>query len=378
MEDNEKAINILKNSDQSYEDLEWLSIYLLCLEDYRNYAKNLSQVLLIQLVRNLSITILSKRQHLFKKGDHATTWYMVFEGELELYHTVGSENKVVNRIPKGKQVGEREILRHKSYSLSCIPNKTTCLLCLPQKEFISLLGDQLNNRLLIIRNFVHSYLPNLEAYSWNYKEKLGYLFSLSEYKRGETVINKDYQDDKLYFVYEGEAAICVDFENRMKNVVKLGKGMCFAEECALMNKPCMFNIRISSERAVIASIRRMDLVMLPDETIATLKKNLQDKIKSRRTLLDGGSLPRGSYSTDGSPMFKSANRQAREKLMKYILRNKPCTPKRIMNISRVRNKQYKEFLEVLRDCSPRRMKISSDMSNYHDTKHKRHSSLPFP
>jgi CRP-like cAMP-binding protein len=378
MEDNEKAITLLKTSDQSYEDLEWLSIFLLCLEDYRNYAKNLSQVLLIQLVRNLSITTLSKRQHLFKKGDHATTWYVVFEGELELYHTVGSENKIVNHIPKGKQVGEREILRHKAYNLSCIPNKTTWLLSLPQKEFISLLGDQLNNRLLIIRNFVHSYLPNLESYSWNYKEKIGYLFSLSEYKRGETVINKDFQDDKLYFVYEGEAAICVDFENRMKNVVKLGKGMCFAEECALMGKPCMFNIRISSERAVIASIRRMDLMMLPDETIATLKKNLQDKIKSRRTLLDGGNLPRGVYSTDGSPMFKSANRQAREKLMKYILRNKPCTPKRILNISRVRNKQYKEFLEVLRDCSPRRMKVSSDMSNYHDAKHKRHSSLPFP
>lgn len=377
MEENGKALNLLKNNDKTYEDLEWLSIFLLCLEDYRNYAKNLSQVLTIQLVRSLSLTYLTKRQHLFKKGDHASTWYIVFEGELDLYHTVGSENKIINQISKGKQIGEREILRQKAYSCSCIPNTNTCLISLPQKDFISLLGDQLNNRLIIIRNFVHCYIPNLDSYSWNFKEKVGYLFSLSEYKRGETVINKDFLDDKLHFVYDGEAAICVEYENRMKNVVKLGKGMCFAEECALMNKPCMFNIRISSERAIIASIKRSDLMMLPDEALVLLKKNLQDKIQSRKILLVNSNKPRNSFSNNGSPLFKSANRQAREKLMNYIQRNKPCTPKRILNLSRLKNKYYKERLETLRDCSPKRLKATSELSSYRDEKHYRQSSLPF-
>ncbi|OMJ86547.1 hypothetical protein SteCoe_11898 [Stentor coeruleus] len=376
MEELDKALKVLRNKDRTFEELEWLSEYLMCLEDYRNYARNLSQVLIIQLVRNFTLAFVKRKQKVFRKGEPALMWFLVLDGELEISNTLKNENKLVCRVTKGKQIGEREVLRNKVYSNSCFPSRNTWLLCLAQKDFVSLLGDELNTRLMIIRNFVHSYLPHLHLYSPGFKEKVGYLFTLKEYRREETVVNKDDLDDKLYFVFDGEVAVFTEHENRAKNVVKLGKGMCFAEECTLLNKPCLFNIRVSSERAVIASIRRSEMYMLPDETLDSLKKNLQDKVKSRKNLLFSGVTVRNNNSANASPDFRSANRQAREKLISYIIRNKPCTPKRILSISRVRNKTFKEHLEVLRDCSPRRIKITSGFTTYREFKKKRENSLP--
>ena len=193
--------------------------------------------------------------------------------------------------------------------------------------------------------------------------------TINEYKRGEVVINKDEIAEKLHFVYDGEAAVSVDFENKLKNIVRLVKGMCFGEECTLLGKPSFFTIRISSERALIASIDRADMFLLPDETIAALKKNLQTKVASRKSLLK---IPRQKIvnaTQSNSPAFKSANRQARQKLVTYILRNRPCTPKRILNISRIKNKAYKDQLEFLRDCSPSRVLIIPQ--NYKDFEEKK-------
>lgn len=376
MEDLDKALKILRIKDRSFEELEWLSDYLMCLEDYRNYAKNLSQILLMQLVRNFSLAFVKRKQRVFRKGEPALMWFLVLDGELEVYNTLKNENKLIFRVAKGKQIGEREVLRNKTYSNSCFPSRNTWLLCLTQKDFVSLLGDDLNTRLAVMRNFVHSCLPHMNSYSWGFKEKIGYLFSLTDFRREETVVSKDDLDDKLYFVFDGEVAVFTECENKAKNVVKLGKGMCFAEECTLMNKPCLYNIRVSSERAIIASIRRSEMFMLPDETLDSLKKNLQDKVKSRKNLLVSRITIRSNTSANASPDFRSANRQAREKLINYIIRNKPCTPKRILSISRVRNKTFKEHLEVLRDCSPRRLKITSGFTTYREFKKKRENSLP--
>lgn len=380
MEDQEKTLKILSSKERTYEELEWLSSYLFSLEDYRSYARNLSQVLLIHLSRCLTATFVTRKQTVFLKGDNATTWYIVFDGELEIYHTLGSESKLINRIIKGKQIGEFEVLKDKNYSTSCFPSKNSWLLSLSRKDFMSLLSSQLNARLALMRNFVSSYLPHLHGYSWNFKEKIGYLFSLSKYKRGETIVGKDFLDDKLYFVFEGEVGIYTECENKMKNIVKLCKGMCFAEECTLMNKPCLFNIKILSEKAVIASINQSDISMLPDETLASLKSNLQDKVKSRKTLLPNQpSQPnsKSTYPSSQSPAFKSANRQAREQLIKYILRNKPCTPKRILSLSRVKNRHFKEQLEVMRDCNPQRLRCASGFGTIKKIDKKREKSLPF-
>lgn len=366
MDDDEKAIYILKSSERSYEDLEWLSIYLLGFKDYNNYVKNLSQVLSIQLARKLSIAQYFRNQTVFEKGDYAQNWLVVFQGELKLLYPTGGEKKIVSKVLKGTQIGEREILRNKKYSLTCVPHKFTYLISLPSLDFINILGDQLDQRLTTLKNFTDSYIPNMHSYSSMFKEKIGYLLVLDEYKRGEIVINKDSLHDFLYFVFEGEAAVSVEIDNKYKNLVKLGTGMCFAEECAFMGKPSLFTIRISSERAIIASLHKSKLSSLPEDTIATLKKNLQDKITTRKTLLKINRSS-NSYSINNSPEFKSANRQAREKLMTYILRNRPITPKRVLQLSRIKHKNFKDQLQMLRDCSPKRLspvfdkKYSSDL-----------------
>ena len=249
-----------------------------------------------------------------------------------------------------------------------------------RNDFISLLGDQLNTRLTILRTFANSCLPHLNTYSLNFKEKIGYSLILTEYKRGDVIISKDVNYRELCFVFEGEAAVSIEENSKFKNVVKIGAGMCFAEECALLGKPSLFTIRISSERAIIAKIQQADIAHLPDETIEALKKNLQDKIKSRTILLSPTKRYTNNFSENNSPKFVSANRQAREKLMTYILRNRPSTPKRILNLSRIKNQKFKDKLQDLRDCSPRRLRMSPIVySNRGSTsrRNKSKSSYPF-
>lgn len=375
MQESEKALEILKSSDRSYADLEFLSIYLLCLTDFRAYSQNLTPILQIQLVRNLSISQFSRKTPLFKKGDTPSTWFILYEGELELYHSVGSENKLISRVSRGFQIGEREILRNKSYSLSCVPSCISLVLCLKSEDFLSLLSEQLDSKLSILRTFVHNYIPLIAPYSWNFKEKVGYGLTLTEFKRGETIVEKGLIDDKLYFVFEGEVAIAEEVDNRTRNVIKLGLGSSFAEECTLMGKGSFYCIKVSSERAVIAAMKKQDIFHLPDETLARLKSNLYEKVNSRSNLITGNTVKK-VVSGNASPAFKSANRQAREKLMSYILRNRPCTPKRILNISRIRNQQFKEHLQSLRDCSPRRLRFSERAYSRSNLSHRiNHSSL---
>ena len=359
MEDSARALEILESPERNYEDLEWLSMHLMCLEDYRGYARNMSQSLCIQLVRLLSIAYFTRKQMVFHKGQHPEHWFIVYDGLLVLYNTVGGENKLIRRIDKGKQCGEREILRNKIYSYNCMPGKNTVLISMPKELFANLLGDQLNSRLVLARNFVHDYFPHFSGYSWNFKEKIGYNLVLKEYKRGEIVVEKDARDNNLYFVFEGEAAVSVEEENRSKNIVKLGKGMCFAEECTLLGSTSYFTIKISSERAVIASIPREVVQGLPEETIQALKINLQYKVNSRINLVRNRKLQGGNYTTNNSPMFKSANRRAREQLMRYISRNKPSMPKRLLDISRNMEREVKEKLLEFRECSPKKLSIGT-------------------
>ena len=355
MQGTERALEILRSTERTYSDLEFLSVYLLCLEDYRNYAKNLTQVLLMQLTRNLTVFQINRKSFLFKQGDAPSQWFVVLDGELELFHTVRNEDKLMGRVIKGKQVGEREILRGKNYGYGCVPSRNTLVVCLARESFIPLLGEQIEERLNELRTFVHNYVPSIKPYSWNFKEKIGYNFVLTEYKRGEVIIDKDTLDEKLFFVYQGEVAVA----SEQKNLVKLGVGSSFAEENTLLNKPSMFQIRVSSERAVIAFVRKQEIFNLPNETLAKLKRNLQEKICSRSGLSIASGKKGKLFKEGQGTAFKSANRQAREKLMSYILRNRPCTPKRMLGISLVKNKGFKEYLVQMRDCSPARLRYKT-------------------
>lgn len=347
----DKAISILKCSDRSQADLEFLSSYLLCLEDYRAYAKNLSPMLQIQLVNNLTICQVNRKTPLFKKGDKARTWFLILEGELELFHSFNNENKLIKRVTKGLQLGEREILRQEPYTLTCIPSRTSLLLSLTGQDFLSLLSDHLDSKLSQLRTFVHNYIPLIAPYSWSFKEKLGYELTVTEFKRGEIVIEKGKIYDKLYFVYEGEAVIAEENDFKGRNLDKLGLGSSFAEECTLMGKASLYCIKVSSEKALIAGMNKQEIFHLPDETLARLKSNLIEKVSSRGNLHYDIHSGQRSVSGTASPPFKSANRQVRDKFMSYILKNRPCTPKRILNISKVRNKELKGNLMSLRDCS---------------------------
>lgn len=356
MSDSEVALRILRSEERNFEDLEWLARYLQCFEDYRRYTKDISQVLAIQLARLLRVKSYVKKEKVYKKGCVPESWFVVFDGELAVFNCVGSEQKIVSVVGQGKQCGEREILRQKPFAMGCFASKPSNLLLLDSEHFISLLGDQLEYRLTMLRNFVHHYIPYLKSYSWSFKEKIGYIFELNEYKRGENILKIDTIADQLFFVFEGEVAVAVEENFRAKNISKLGIGSCFAEECAFFFKPSVFTIKVSSERAVIASISRDLVYALPDETILALKKNLQDKVQSRISLVKDRKMHKKSNSGTNSPSFKSANTQARGKLMAYILRNRPSTPKRILETNKFKHQDFKMKLQALRDCSPVRLK----------------------
>lgn len=354
-----RALQILQTKERTYEDLEWLSRYLYCLEDYRSYAIHLNQIQLLQLCRQMHLEVFEKREVIFLKGDPPSKFYIVISGEVDVYAQTGKDLKLVGKALPGKQLGERGLVRNSPRSLSAYASKLTYMLIITQTEFNKILGVYVFAKLEKARNFVEQFIPQMAKYSHSYRERVAYALHLNEYKRGDLIINKGDISDCLFFIFDGEAAITLESGAKFrKNVVKLGIGTCFAEECIFFGQPNTFTIRVSSEYAIIASVKRQDVISIfPEESIEDLKKNFKLKLQGRNVLIKlANAQEMNKIGEQDTSVFKSASKIARDKLVQYIKRNRPSTPRRIVERSRQKYGLFKNQLEYMRDCSPRRVK----------------------
>ncbi|CAG9332486.1 unnamed protein product [Blepharisma stoltei] len=359
-----RAIEILQNKDRTYDDLEWLSRYLYCLEDYRSYAVHLNQVSLLQLCRQMSLEVYEKKETIFQKGDPPNKFFLILTGEVDVFAQHGKDLKLIGKATVGKQLGERGLVRNLPRSLTACASKHTNMIMIPQEDFNRILGVYVFAKLEKARHFVEQFIPHVGKYSHSFKERVAYSLHFDDCKRGDLIISKGDLSEQLYFIFDGEAAITIESGVKYrKNVVKLGVGTCFNEECIFFGQPSSFTIRVSSEYAVIASFKKQDVFSLfPEETIEDLKKNFKLKLQGRNMLIRLASQQEiNKVSEQDTNQFKLASKQARDKLLLYIKRNKPSTPRRIVETSRRRYGSFKTKLEFMRDCSPNRVREESPM-----------------
>lgn len=359
----EKAVEILASSSRTIEDLDYLSIYLRFLEDFRRYIDPQSLATKREVCKNLKLELRSKGEKLFDKGDPSDCFYIILSGSLDAYNVEKDGSLVfVGNIPTGKQVGERGVVRGRPRSLTIIAHQNTRLLKLSAHAFRSIFGMNAYQQLEERVNFITTYFPNVSRLTQVQKERIAYTMTLDSYKRGQVVLNEGACTDFLYFVNEGEMRIKYKQGKDLTNtLVKIGRGNCFGEEGALFNKKSSYEVSVSGEHASVFMMRKADVYsILPEETIKLWKENF--KLKDRGRKLLGSKVVevlRPEHSKEeslGANYLPQASKYAKKRIYAVTNRNSFYSGTSTNSQS---SKPFfintKQILENLRDCNPRRL-----------------------
>jgi CRP-like cAMP-binding protein len=328
--DFKKAVEILNTpgTARSYEDLVFLSNYLLFLEEFRKYITRLNQVVRVQLCRVLNLEIYEKNKVIFSKGDPSDRYYIILRGHTESFNVDSSGNFIyLARSEPGKSLGERGIVRNLRRSCTVIAGESTVfLLTLTAADFKRILGEFVHESLEQKLKFVEKYIPGIISYSKSHKERLSYSLNLVNHKRGDVILEKDCFSEVLYFVYEGECSISIPQGNRLRNIVKIGNGSCFGEECVLFGLKSLWKITVASEFCVLGTISRDEILsVFPHDTIEAIKKNYSLKNHGRNLLVSFAN----EYIIDPElPVtknlnFPQASKYARKRLAERVERSNP-------------------------------------------------------
>ena len=347
---------------RTIEELEFVEQSLLLIEDFRKYISKINRVVTMKLCRVISVEVYDKGSLIFTKGDESDKYYLVLAGNVDVFN-VGSDGALlpVGKVGRGKQLGERGVVRKIPRSLTAYAgDRQLFLLTITAEDFNSILGvfvyEQLENKL----RFIEQYLPHVSKYSQAQKERIAYVINIETFKRGDLLLEKDSYSDSLYCIFEGECVIKVQSGAQTKNLVKLGTGNCFAEECVLFGKKAYWNVSCSSETCQIGSFKRSDLIsLLPDETIQSLKSNFSFKVQGRKYLSNLVSQQISIDENVGSEnftRFPNATKYARKRLAEHIARYSSNSPKHSKErLPSTTYSSFKKQLEHMRDCSPTRI-----------------------
>ena len=378
--DLENIIELLYRKTRSPDELEYLISYLMFLADFRKYASNTTKSSRKKLSKALYVEHYLKDQIIFRKGDSSDKFYIIIFGAVDAYNQDKDGTLAYfGTLYPGKQIGERGLVRSQPRSLTMITKEDTYLLTLNAEDFIVLLSKDVFKLLERKLHFIEKFFPNVRKYTYVKKERIAYSMSLEDFKRSQHVIIKGSSNEFLYFISEGELALSLEFGDKITaNVVKLGPGNCFGEECVLMGMRSYYNVVVLSERALLYVIRRNDVYnVLPEEVIDTWKTNFELKEKGRRMLIDSTRMRLRNSSPDirtpsENKYFPQASSYAKKRLNEINIRGKASTP----TTSQTKNKtpepvvrSYKFMLEVLREP------ISKEETSLNTTKNRSASPI---
>jgi CRP-like cAMP-binding protein len=347
---------------RTVEELEYIEQSLLLIEDFSKYISRINRVVTMKLCRVIKVEIYDKGSLIFSKGDVSDKYYLVLAGNVDVFN-VGSDGTLlpVGKIGKGKQLGERGVVRKIPRSLTAYAgDRQLFLLTITAEDFNSILGVLVYEQLEKKLRFIEQYLPHVSKYSQAQKERIAYVINIETFKRGDVVLEKDSYSDYLYCIFDGECVIKVQSGAHIKNLVKLGTGNCIAEECVLFGKKAYWNVSCSSEICQIGSFKRSDLIsLLPDETIESLKSNFGFKVQGRKYLSNLVSQQINideNAGCENSSRFPNATKYARKRLAEHIARYSSSSPKNSKErLPSTTYSKYKKQLEHMRDCSPTRI-----------------------
>lgn len=358
----EKAIEILTSSYRTIEDLDYLSIFLRYIEDFRRYTDALSLTSKREVCKNLKLDIRMKGEKIFEKGDPSESFYIVLSGSLDAYNTESDGSLVyVGNIPAGKQFGERGVVRDLLRSLTIIAHQDSYLLRLSASAFKSVFGVDAFHQLEMKVKFITSYFPKINRISSVQKERIAYTMTPDFYRRGYVVLSEGAYCDSLYFVNEGEMRVKSSRSKKSsRTLVKMGRGNCFGEEGTLLNRKISYEVSVASEHASVFILRKIDIYsIIPEETIEIWKENFRLKEQGRNILTSKVvkvlSPKNTSIDSVGRDSFPCASPYAKKQLT-------AMNSRKYLYSSNLEGRIYKPFssnnsqiLKNLRECNPSRL-----------------------
>lgn len=280
------VLSILRRKPRTIDECDFLITYLNSLSDFRKYLTDKSREISRKIVSCMHLEIYQKNAVLFHKGEPSDKFYILLWGCLEAVN-IEKDGSIITfgSVYPGKQIGERGLVRKQPRSLTIKAKECSYMLVLSSEDFLDYLGEDAYIQLERKLKFIEKYFPKINNVTHVQKERIAFSLGYEEYKRNSVILEKDELNDVLYFIWEGEVSLNYSSEPSSR-VVTLVSGNCFGEEGALANRANYYNVIVLSERALIYSIKRTDLKIVPEDTKEVWRNNFNLKERGRRLLMN--------------------------------------------------------------------------------------------
>ena len=360
--DLEYVLSIFHRKVRTIDECDFLITYLSSLPDFKKYLTNKSRDISRKIISCMQLEIHPKNAVLFHKGALSDKFYILLWGSLEALHT-DKDGYIIpyGSVYPGKQVGERGLVRKQPRSLTIKAKEISYTLVLNSEDFTKYLGQDANIQLERKLEIIDMYFPKIYSVSQLQKERIAFSMGYDEYKKNSVILEKDELNDALYFIWEGEVSLNYSSEASGR-VVTLVSGNCFGEEGALANRNNYYQVVVLSEKALIYSIKRTDLKIVPEDTKEAWRNNFNLKEKGRRLLIQHrlDRMRTGSIDictqTDVS-IYPQASRYAQRRLKEINIRSLAISSKRMSDLTCI---DIQQVMNTSRDSKSRNSRRRSE------------------
>jgi CRP-like cAMP-binding protein len=332
----EPVITTLQRKTKSTDELDFLITYLNSLPDFRKYLTDKNRDVCRSIVSSMHLEFYQRNSVVFHKGEPSDKFYILLWGCLEAVNVEKNGSLMhFGSVYPGKQVGERGLVRRQPRSLTIRAKEDSYMLALSGDDFQKYLAEDAYVQLERKLQFIEKYFPKINNVTSVHRERIAFNLGYEEYKRNSVLLEKDEMNDTLYFIWEGEVSLNYSTELSAR-VVTLGPGNCFGEEGALTHKPNYYNVIVLSERALVYSIKRADLKIIPEDTREVWRNNFYLKEKGRRLLMHSTiermkTEKKDSIMQTDVSIYPQASRYAQRRLKEINLRYSAVSNNRRFN-----------------------------------------------
>ena len=271
---------------KTYEELKDLDSILLSLVETDSGFNKLSQQKRFKIINKLTLKIFYDQEIVFSKGDKSDCLYIILSGSLGMFNKSPNGFLMLEKKMTKGVVGERGILKNNNRSLSAVSIGTTLLLKLDALTFKKYLIGEFTANLLAKKNVVDKFIPGIDQFTDNQKEKLSYAINVEVYKKGKVLILQQQKTNFFMIIIEGECEMIVENGFRKRIVAILHNGSIIGEDSAFFNRPSCFTVIVTSELLKVASIKNADMkVLFPKTVISMITENSIKRNLARNKLV---------------------------------------------------------------------------------------------
>lgn len=379
----ESVLPILMQSFRTIDELEMVNSFAGTLRDLAIFTRELNKNQQLELAQFYQLETFEDKMLVFRKGDPSFCIYVVLKGCIEIINLKDDSIEHVTYVGPGKMVGERGLARNLPRSLSAITRCKTILMTLEKDKFKRYMLDQIHASLEEKVAFIQKYIPGMNSFTKNHKERMAYSLNTLWFHRGESVVEQGGMVDQLYFLADGECILSKGTSFHKIVISKLGVGSVIGDESIFYMHPATYSIIVHSEMLKMYRLSRHDLYMhIPENTIEILKHNCRIKFQGRHLLhqrLSPVISPRAPELIQ-SEKFTKAAPGARKRLLRVEERMNQHNTKVSNDCTSSSNHLlYKQMLEDLRLNTRSRLKKSNDAKSTHPYKRRANTYLtPHP